>query len=305
MLLRASKAKPLVSRVWLTPDLSVGFHHFDYSVHQYDGLDHTHGEYCIVIGLSGAICIVRGERIDRVETGDILIVNPGELHRCRFGLQDTHSEGLTLIVRPQMLRSVWDAMCFPYISAESLHFSGKVNDRSVLRLVLELADEFEQQRRGFAMIAETLMRQILIHLFRLWPANAVLPGSLKLSPQLPWLHMHRAMEYMNAHGKGAFRLSELCTDVGVSPSRFIPLFKNSAGISPHTYYNSLLVYKARYLLQVEHCSTKDAAYALGFKNVSHFCALFHQLTGSTPQSDQVSVQIEPSLAQPSPGCGQL
>jgi hypothetical protein len=113
MLLRARKAKPLVSRVWLIPDLSLGFHHFDYSAHQYDGLDHTHGEYCIVIGLSGAISIVRGERVDRVETGDIVIVNPGELHRCRFGLQDTRSEGLTLIVRPQMLRSVWDAMFFP------------------------------------------------------------------------------------------------------------------------------------------------------------------------------------------------
>jgi len=93
------------------------------------------------------------------------------------------------------------------------------------------------------------------------------------------------MEYMNGHGKGAFRLSELCMDVGVSPSRFIPLFKNSAGISPHSYYNSLLVYKARRLLQVERCSTKEAAYALGFKSVSHFCALFHQLTGVTPKAD--------------------
>ena len=167
MFLRVSKANPLVSRVWLTPDLSLGFHHFDYSVHQYDSLAHTHGEYCMVIGLSGAINILRGEHIDRVETGDIVIVNPGQLHRCRFGLQDTRSEGLTLILRPHVVRSVWDAMCFPYISAESLHFSGKVSDRSVLRLVLELVDEFEQQRRGYAIIAETLIRQILIHLFRI------------------------------------------------------------------------------------------------------------------------------------------
>jgi AraC-like DNA-binding protein len=33
-------------------------------------------------------------------------------------------------------------------------------------------------------------------------------------------------------------------------------------------------------------STKEAAYALGFKNVSHFCTLFHQVTGSTPKGDQ-------------------
>jgi hypothetical protein len=57
------------------PDLLLGFHRLDYSVQQYDG-PHAHGEYCIVIGLSEATSIVRGERIDRVKTRDIVIVNP-------------------------------------------------------------------------------------------------------------------------------------------------------------------------------------------------------------------------------------
>lgn len=300
MLLRANKAKSLLSRVWLTPDLSLGFHHFEYSVHQYDGLAHTHGEYCIVICLSGAIDIKRGGQFDRLESGEMMVVNPGELHRCRFGLDDERSEGFTLILSPKMLRSLWNSTSFPYINAEVLRFDGKASDPSVLRLVRDLMDEFEQQRRGCAVIAESLIRQILIHFFRAWPSNAVVPASLHMPPQLPWLYMHRAMEYMNVHGKGAFRLSELCTSVGMSPSRFIALFKNSTGIPPHTYYNSLLVHKARFLLQLEHCSTKDAAYTLGFKNVSHFCALFHQLTGSTPQSDQALEQ--PSGVQPDFDC---
>jgi AraC family transcriptional regulator len=71
----------------------------------------------------------------------------------------------------------------------------------------------------------------------------------------------------------------------LSPSRFIPLFKNSSGVSPHNYYNALLVLKARRLIQLEGSTTKEAAYALGFKNVSHFCTLFHQLAGSTPTMD--------------------
>lgn len=289
---RTNKAKSLLSRFWLTPDLSLGFHHFEYSVHDYDGLAHTHGEYCVVMGLSGMIEVVRAGVPEQIEAGEIVIVNPGELHHCRFGLKDSLSAGLTLILRPQILRSLCDVMSFPYVHAQDFRFEGKVRDSTVIRLAGELMDEYEGQRRGYAIVAESLIRQILIHLFRVWPVNAIAPAHLKMPPQLPWVHMHRAMEYMNSHGKGAFRLSELCTEVGVSPSRFIPLFKNSAGISPHTYYNSLLVYKARYLLQIERCSTKDAAYTLGFKNVSHFCALFHQLTGSTPQSDQVLIDVK-------------
>jgi AraC-like DNA-binding protein len=307
-LLRANKSKSLFSRVWLTPDLSLGFHHFDYSIYEYDGLSHRHGVYCIVMGLAGAIEIVRDTQTDRVESGEILVVNPGELHRCRFGMQDSRSEDLTLILRPHLLRNVLEAMSLPYTQAHDLHFRGKIRDADVFRLAGELIHEVEEQRRGYAIVAEGLIRQVLVHLFRVWPSEATAPGRLSLPPQLPWLHMHRAMEYMNAHGKGAFRLWELCSDVGVSPSRFITLFKNSAGTSPHTYYNGLLIYKTRHLLQVGRCSTKDAAYTLGFKNVSHFCALFHQLTDATPQSDQPTVDLLPqsdlpdqkSIAFPSP-----
>jgi AraC-like DNA-binding protein len=193
---------------------------------------------------------------------------------------------------------MWDAMSFPYSQGHDLSFGGKARDSSVLRLAGELLDEFTQQRRGWAIVTEGLIRQIVIHLLRIWPTEGIIPARFSLERQLPWVHMHRAMEYMNAHGKGDFRLSELCTEVGVSPSRFIPLFKNSAGISPHIYYNSLLIHKARFLLWEERCSTKDAAYALGFRNVSHFCALYHQMTGATPQSDQPTI-----IGKPAPPVG--
>jgi AraC-like DNA-binding protein len=285
-MVRGQKSQSILSSVWQTPDLGLGFHHFDYSVNQYDGLTHTHAEYCIVMCLEGTIEVIRGEQRDVLETGEILVVNPGDLHRCRFGLGGSHSSGFTLILRPAVLRSLLEAMSLPYHSrGYELQFFDKHANPHAFALVQQLIGEYKEQRKGFAVMIEALVRMILVDLFRSWPADSIQPVTRRLAPQLPWVHMHRAMEYMNGHGKGAFRLSELCVEVGVSPSRFIPLFKNSAGISPHSYYNSLLVHKARRLLQVERCSTKEAAYALGFKSVSHFCALFHQLTGATPKAE--------------------
>jgi AraC-like DNA-binding protein len=169
-------------------------------------------------------------------------------------------------------------------SSQNLLFHGKTRSEEAFELVPKLIGEFQEQPGGYATMIETLARQILIHLFRKWRADAVLPLERKPVSELPWPHMHRATEYMNAHGKGLFRLSDLCANVGVSPSRFIPLFRNSSGLSPHSYYNSLLIFKACRLLQTQGCSTKEAAYSLGFRNVSHFCSLFHQLTGVTPGS---------------------
>ena len=288
--MRQGPASSAISRVWLTPDLGLGFHHFDYSQSQYDGLAHTHGEYCVIICLSGSMEVLRERRRDIVHAGEILIVNPGEVHRCRFGVGMPHASGFSLILRPAVLRPVLDAMGFSFgTSARDLRFLGQFRNDEVLDLVAKLIREYREQQRGYAAMAETLVRQILVHILRSWPADSIIPMDTHVAPQLPWLHMHRATEYMNSHGKGSFRLTDLCAQVGLSPSRFIPLFKNSSGVSPHTYYNALLVLKARRLIHLEGSSTKEAAFALGFKNVSHFCALFHQLAGSSPKMDHGSI----------------
>lgn len=284
MLLRGGSDSPL-SRVWSTPDQESAFHHFGYSVDNYDGLPHSHGEYCLVICITGPIEVIRPTGRDVIQAGEMLMVNPGEVHRCRFGMQGPRSEGLTLILTRRTMRQLLKFMSWPDCRlGEDLWFSGKASDREVVNTASKLATELQQQRPGYPVMMELLTRELLVHLIRSWPGNLVMTTQVDLSPQLPWIQMHRAMEYMNLDGKGSFRLSVLCSRVGVSPSRFTPLFKNSVGMSPHVYYNSLLVYKARRMLQHEHCSTKEVALTLGFKSVSHFCALFHQMSGVTPQA---------------------
>jgi AraC-like DNA-binding protein len=285
-MLRTLRALPVASTVWLTPDLGLGFHHFDYLARQYDGLAHTHGEYCLVACLSGEIEIdlpPSGQELLR--EGELAVVHPGDVHRCRFGRGGLSSSGLTLIVRPSILRSVTESMSLRIEGLRrDLRLQGKQQNAEAFQLIHKLIGEFHAQRPGFGSMVEMLLRQILIHLVRDWPVDRIQPADVHLPPQLPWLHMHRATEFMNSHGKQSFRLTDLCAEVGISPSRFIPLFKNSSGISPHTYYNSLLVFKARHLLQIEGASTKEAARVLGFRNASHFCSVFHQITGSSPQA---------------------
>ncbi len=275
------------SQIWLTPDLTLGFHQFEYDEGEYDGLAHTHPEYGIVMCLDGTLEVLYETHRETLSAGEILVVNPGEAHRCRFGIDGPKSKGFTLIVRPAVLYSVVEAMALPYSGLrQGIRFGGKFKIPEAFSMTARLLEEFREQRRGYGAMIEMMVRQILMYLLRAWPTDAVFADYRRFGTQLPWLHMHRATEYMNAHGKGEFRLSNLCGHVGVSASRFIPLFKSSSGVSPHTYYNSLIVFKARRLLQVEHLSTKEAAYALGFRNASHFCTLFHQVTGGTPQGDR-------------------
>lgn len=275
----------MLSLVWFTPAHEITLHSFDYGSDNYDGLPHKHSEYCIVICLRGPMEIIRSGDRQVIHAGEMVVVNPGEVHRCRFGVQAPRSEGLTLIVTRRMMHELMQLMTGPeHGLGRDFSFAGKSFHPEVANIASKLVSELQERGRGYTLMMESLARELLIQLLRSWPGDLILPAHLNLTPQLPWLHMHKATEYMNSDGKGAFRLAALCTRIGVSPSRFAPLFKNSAGVSPHLYYNSLLVFKASRLLQEENCATKEVALKLGFKSVSHFCALFHQISGVTPQS---------------------
>jgi AraC-like DNA-binding protein len=186
-------------------------------------------------------------------------------------------------------------------SAWHLSFHRKMQDDELRESADKIIAECLTMSRGFNVAVELLVRQMLVHILRWWPREHMGQDSTTIAPQLPWLYMHRSTEYMNAYGKGEFRLSELCQQVGLSPSRFIPLFRSSACMSPHEYYNHLLVFKAQKLLRNEKCSTKEAAYELGFKNVSHFCSLYHKLTGATPKTrcdlQSETEESDPTLAR--------
>jgi AraC-like DNA-binding protein len=171
-------------------------------------------------------------------------------------------------------------------AAGHIVFSGKSSDRNVLCLALELLREIEERRMGYEVVVQSLLLQILVYLLRYCLDLTIGQDEPDLPPQLPSWQMNRAFDYMNCHNKSTFSLPELCSEVGSSPSRFIPLFRNSTQLTPSLFYNKLMMIKAQMLLQTPGASTKDVAGELGFKKASHFCALFHKLCGMTPTAYQ-------------------
>ena len=158
------------------------------------------------------------------------------------------------------------------------------------RSAQELVAELDDRQSGFEMVAQALVVQLVVHLLRRCLHPVVHTPQWSLPRQLPSWQMVRALEYMNATGKNSFRLAEMCSAVGTSATRFIQLFKNSAveGMSPHSFYNHLIVHKAKRLLLQPGSSVKDVSYELGFQNESHFCKVFRNCAGQTPGSFRMS-----------------
>lgn len=69
----------------------------------------------------------------------------------------------------------------------------------------------------------------------------------------------------------------------VSPEHFTRLFTSEVGESPIKYIQLKKIQRAQLLLTIKKMPVKDAAYAVGFNDVSYFNRVFKKIIGCTPK----------------------
>jgi AraC-like DNA-binding protein len=272
------------TRFWFSREAGICLHTFRYRPGDMDSLPHTHDEYNIVFCLTPGLAYSLRGRIETLTPGDVLVINPGEVHNGHYGARGVEARGLTLHIPVRSLKEILAKMRFPGdLDHNRVLFLDKMGDPSLVALVEELIHEIDQRQSGYELVVDSLVLQILVHLFRGLLRPSFERDTMESVRQLPSWQMVRTLEYMNARGKSKFSLAEICADIGTSTSRFIQLFKNSvSSMSPHVYYNRLIVDKAQRLLVAGDLSIKEIAYELGFQNESHFCKVFRTCAGTTP-----------------------
>jgi len=280
------------TRLWFYQEAEICLHYFRYSARRLECLPHTHDEYNIIICLSDSFDYVVGADRETLTPGELLVVNPGEIHYSVYPKEPSEAIGVSLHVSERAMQRTIHSMRLPLdLEASSISFIGKARDPTLLQFAEELLSELDERQNGFEMVAQALVIQLIVHLLRRCLSPSVKTPRRILPRQLPSWQMVRALEYMNACGKSNFKLTDLCATVGTSATRFIQLFKNSAiaGMSPHEFYNRLLVSKARQYLANPSCSVKEVSFELGFQNESHFCRVFRNYTGTTPGGYRLSL----------------
>jgi AraC family transcriptional regulator len=92
----------------------------------------------------------------------------------------------------------------------------------------------------------------------------------------------RVREYIDAHIGDRILISDLSNIVQRSESHFVRAFKQSFGLTPHTYLVKCRVELASHLMRVSADSLSSIAVICGFTDQAHLCRLFRQCTGETP-----------------------
>jgi AraC-like DNA-binding protein len=100
---------------------------------------------------------------------------------------------------------------------------------------------------------------------------------------LPPGAMRRVREYVDVHLGESMDLAELAAVAGLSVFHFARQFKQSAGVTPHSYLIKRRIERAQDMLARTDLALSEIALAAGFSDQSHLARHFRQILGTTPR----------------------
>ncbi len=231
---------------------------------------HSHDYYVIAVVDSGSQSFVyNGERWFTPADG-LILLNPGDVHTGEP--LDEHGY-------------VHQAF---YPTSEHMERIAEEIGGKVPRFAVPRADdpEMAQQIRGLiaalrddapVLEAETRFLLTMAELIRRFGKQT----ARNLNGGAEHRAVQQAIDYLQAHYAEPISLTELADQVNFSRYYLLRIFRNTVGMPPHRYQETVRVQHAQRLL-TEGESLAQVAYQVGFASQSHFTRRFKEIIGLTP-----------------------
>ncbi|OKH44347.1 hypothetical protein NIES2101_28490 [Calothrix sp. HK-06] len=211
----------------------------------------------------------------RFTYGEITIVPPGLLcsgvcyDTCDFLVLRLKQAFVTRIAQELNLRDIEIVPNLGVVSPQIQH------------LGLALKAELEFGCKSGHLYSESLATALSSYLLQRYSTSKV--NLEDFTGGLPKYKLSNVLEYINDNLERDLTLTELKNVVQMSTYHFSRLFKQSTGLTPHQYVINCRIERAKVLLAQKKLSIADIGECIGFRNPSHFTALFRKHTTMTPK----------------------
>lgn len=233
---------------------------------------HAHEQFSIGAITAGRSTYVHEQSAIEVQTGTVVLMNPGDVHACNPIDDQPWSYRMLYLDTPwltdlQHQLGFSAQLDFRRFAATHTLDRGLFDGLNQLYEVL-IDDQTDSLHKHSAVVAYFTEVQT-----RLNPAQ--------VSLREPNVKLERAADYLREHCTQALKLEDICAAADLSPSYLIRSFKQHYGLTPHAYLVNQRIQFAREQLRQGRLIA-DVALAAGFADQAHFQRAFKQHLAATP-----------------------
>lgn len=253
---------------------------FAYYKNRYTDL-HWHPEMELIFMISGEVAATVAEENHVLYPGDILFVNPDELHSFTSCSATTEYHA-----------AVFKAELFQF---KEKHFFQEAFTNRITNGEIRFPRIFRSEEQEYRLVypivdalfnkhidSRAMIYSDLVQLFCTFIDQKLFLQTANQSIHKSSEEIKRCILYMEEHYSRRITLAELAELVHMTPNYFCGYFKRKTGVSPFTQLNEIRIRNAAELLEKSECSVSAAAEACGFESVNYFIKKFKEIRGCTP-----------------------
>jgi AraC-like DNA-binding protein len=243
--------------------------------------NHFHEGYEIYYLLSGERFYFIGDRTFHVKKGDLIIINPYELHKTNDAGVPDHERILVHFDRAylgQYYEDLDNVLELLFKSSNVFKLTSMQQDFVEVSL-LKMMEEAKNKRLGFEAYLQSLLTQLIIYTSRNIADNSRSPFE---HPSEMHKKVSEIVQYININYSQPLSLSILSDNFFISQYHMARIFKKATGFTFIEYLNSVRIKHAQKYLLESKWPVNRIAEECGFGSISQFGRIFKKITGVSP-----------------------
>ncbi|AVK47471.1 AraC family transcriptional regulator [Clostridium sp. MF28] len=259
-----------VRNVCFDTELSIEAYNFKGIMQKFP--NHFHDYYVIGFIENGKRYLSCKNKQYIIETGDLIVFNPGDIHTCEQIDDRTLDYRCINIKKDVMKKITFEITGKEYLPnfMEFVLFRNELTS-SLKELHLMIMEEEKDLKKEelFLFIIEQLIREY---------SNPV----SEMTIQEASAEIKTVCDYLENNYMENITLNQLSNLTGLSKYYLLHSFTKQKGISPYNYLQTIRIGKAKKMLE-QGVAPIDVAFKTGFTDQSHFTNFFKKLIGLTPK----------------------
>lgn len=248
---------------------------------------HYHPFYEMYFLVSGRRKYFLSNKIIILNPGDVLVVNPNEIHKAVSSLDNQYERYVLnisakfidkLLKQNPILKDIFDT---------SIIALSPVEFKEILEIIKIIQIENTKEEKFSDVIVKNYIERIIIILNKVKASSHFEQLTEKTD-----IRLQDALDYISENFKKKISIQECADIIHMSKSNFTKIFNSSMGVNFKTYINSLRIEESCRLLKNTDDTIVDIAFNTGFESPSYFSEVFRERIGISPREYRVKTSVE-------------